>query len=89
MQQLADYHAYFGRKDLDASAQLLNAFGFHPRNPKLAVLIGRSRAEQADTFDHAALTFKEPRVEIITYDEILDRQSLRIARELEWLRKIT
>jgi hypothetical protein len=51
--------------------------------------VGQQRFQDQREHDHAALTFKEPRVEIITYDEILEWQSLRIARELEWIRKVT
>jgi hypothetical protein len=88
-QQLADYHRYFARDDDDAKKELLKNFAFHPRNPKLAVLIGRSSTALADAFDHASRTFPVPSVEIITYDEILEKQSLRIADHWNWITRIT
>jgi hypothetical protein len=89
LQQLGDYHRYFDRDDAEAKRQLIDAFEFHPKNPKLAVLIGRSSPEYAEAIDHASRTFPVPRVEIISYDEILERQSLYIANEWEWIGKIT
>lgn len=89
LQQLGDYHRYFGRDDAEAKKYLLKAFAFHPRNPKLAVLIGRSSPEYAEAFDHASRTFPLPKVEIITYDEVLERQSLHIANEWKWIGSIT
>jgi len=88
-QQLGNYHRYFGRDDDDAKKELLKNVAFHPRNPKLAVLIGRSITALADAFDHASRTFPVPSVEIITYDEILEKQSLRIADYWDWITKIT
>jgi hypothetical protein len=89
LQQLGNYHRYFGRDDDEAKKHLLKAFDFHPRNPKLAVLIGRSSPEYAEAIDHASRTFPLPKVEIMTYDEVLERQSLHIANEWEWIGKIT
>jgi hypothetical protein len=68
----------------------MKALSFHPKNPKLALLIGRSQThELAAAFDHASRTFPVPKVEVITYDEVLERQSLRLADEWEWITKIT
>jgi len=88
LQQLGDYHEYFSRED--TKPHLMKALSFHPKNPKLALLIGRSSTpELAAAFDHVSQTFPVPKVEVITYDEILERQSLHIANEWEWITRIT
>ena len=40
LQQLGNYHRYFSR--VDAKSELVKKLAFQPRNPKLALLIGRS-----------------------------------------------
>ena len=88
LQQVKDYRRYFGRQD--AAKYLHNAFGFQPRNPQLAVLIGRRHTPRvAQVLDEAFESTGILGVEIITYDELLDAQSLRIETELEWLRRLS
>ena len=88
IQQVADYRKYFARSD--AATHLQAVFGFQPRNPQLAVLIGRKLdVEEAQLLDHAFESTQTLRVEIITYDEVLDERSLRIAADLHWLKRLT
>ncbi|MGA2617381.1 MAG: Shedu anti-phage system protein SduA domain-containing protein [Thermoguttaceae bacterium] len=87
LQQVYNYRRYFGRED--AARFLLKEFGYQPRNPQLAILIGRrptSRETQilGETFESTGMY----RVEIITYDELLDAQSLWIETQLEWLKRL-
>jgi hypothetical protein len=86
-QQLDDYHNFFSRDDKEAKDELFKHFAHHPKNPKRAVLIGRSATQYQEAFDKASRTF--PSVEVITYDEILNQQSLQIADEWDWITKIT
>ena len=61
------------------AAELISRFGSRPRDPCLAVLIGR----RADLEDTAALDRVPcPRyldVEVFTYDEIVDLEANRLA----------
>ena len=86
-QQLHDYYSFFGRDDSASKAELFKHFAFHPKNPRLAVLIGRSSTVYQDAFDKASAAF--PSVEIITYDEVLQQQYLRIREYWDWITKIT
>ena len=86
IQQLADYRHYFGRPD--AKATIEKILGFQPRNPRLAVLIGRKpTGDVASILDHVGNTMPQLNVDIITYDEVLEWRSLRVEHELEWLKR--
>jgi antiviral defense system Shedu protein SduA len=87
LDQVCDYRRYFNRKD--AARFLRKKFGYHPRNPQLAVLIGRGPTSNetrilGERFESRGMF----PVEIITYDELLDAQSLRIETQLEWLKRL-
>jgi hypothetical protein len=87
LQQLANYHKYFGR--IDTKKYIESKLGFQPRNPKLALLIGRKLSvDDSLLFDEIAESMLNINVEIISYDEVLETRSLRIAHELEWLKRI-
>lgn len=86
LQQLADYRKYFGRDD--AKSHILDKLGFQPINPRLAVLIGRGPTDDvARVLDGVCDTTNILNVDIITYDEVLNSRSLRIAHELEWVKR--
>jgi hypothetical protein len=73
--QVRDYDRYL-RDPLNISA-VLRSLGYIPENAKLAVLIGR---KPKDLTDRAAWTQRqsELNVEVITYDEILEKQERQI-----------
>jgi hypothetical protein len=87
LQQVYDYRKYFNRED--AAKFLLKEFGYQPRKPQLAILIGRRpTSRESQILDETFETTGMSRVEIITYDEVLDTQSLQIETDLEWLRRL-
>ncbi len=69
LQQLREYREYM--EDPRNTAHVENALGFAIRRPKLAVLIGRRAGLDLDELDKVQ---ERERVDIVTYDEILERQ---------------
>lgn len=88
VQQLYDYRDRFNREE--SRDELLSHFGMHPRNPRLAVLIGRGpeREEVEDlTRSHGSLKMLD--IEIVTYDEILETHAKDLLFQFGWLRSLS
>jgi hypothetical protein len=76
IQQLRDYRGYFSRTD--TREELQARFGYHPRNPRLAVLIGRQhRAAELEVAQGTAALD----VSIITYDDLLEFEENKLVLE--------
>lgn len=75
--QLRDYRDYFNRDD--TREELRGKFGFAPRNPRLAVLIGRRvQPEDAQTLAGGQGVMATLDVSLVTYDDLLDFDRRRL-----------
>jgi hypothetical protein len=78
VQQLQDYGDYFSRPD--TADELRRHFGYAPRNPRLAVLIGRTAGQRdREAFTGAVERSRTLGVELIPYDEILEAEAQRLS----------
>lgn len=68
--QLQDYGEYF--KDSRNSEKIARMLGHPLKHPKLAVLIGRLQKDRVEELETAQS--RQPHVEIVTYDDILEAQ---------------
>ena len=69
--QLRDYRKFFNRSDIEA--EMIKNFGYHPKNPKLAVLIGITpESREGAAIDELQGDYNMLDIDIITYDEILE-----------------
>lgn len=82
---MRDYSRYLG--DPANLAAVLEALGYLPRKPKLAVLIGRVAKNDPDR-EAFMLRQSELDVKVVTYDEILQTQASQIRPPVYTLRSI-
>jgi len=78
--QLTDYRDRLAQGGSRMEGMLKRQLGYVPQNPRLAVIIGR-RPPKADLgdFEHRARTTVAPiGVDLVTYDDILDREEQRL-----------
>jgi hypothetical protein len=81
LMQLKDYQTYFNRDDV--RSELRQRFGSVPRNPKAALIVGRTPGiDDALRFSEALGKF-QLNVSVVTYDDILDFQARKFLLELE------
>lgn len=80
LDQLLDYRDDIENADSRAQALLMKWYGCIPRNPKLAVIIGRrpSQVDEIEELDHRIGTYAPLGVEVMPYDDILDGEEDRL-----------
>ncbi len=78
--QIIDYKNYFSRDDVKQMVQ--KKFGFHPKHPKLTILIGRFEVLKKDEekIQDRLSDLGMADIEILTYDEILQQQKSRFTK---------
>lgn len=87
IKQVRDYRKYFNRDEIEN--ELVQKFGYHPKNPRLAILIGITpQSDKVKAMEELQGDYNMLDIDIITYDEILESRSKLLETHFRWLESI-
>ncbi|HWZ02147.1 MAG TPA: Shedu anti-phage system protein SduA domain-containing protein [Mucilaginibacter sp.] len=83
LKQIKDYKTFFS--DERNRTNIAKAFNFHPKNPKLTLIVGRRNVllENQDILYQNLNEFNLSDVYLLTYDEIVDTQKRELERMMQ------